>query len=328
MPQTAAAGLRARPKLRRPHRQVRQLLNGRNVLILYAMAPVVVYTCIMWLFPVGYGMVMSTFAWNPMSLRGSPFTGLTNYRRAFSDPIVATAIWNSAKYALFTVGLGAPLALLVALLLNSLRRGRGLFRLIFFLPVVTSMIAAGIIFKYLYQPRLGILNGILMAIRSLFGLRFALPRYLQDPRTALFCISLMTVWKELGFNAVIFMAGLSGISPEHYEAARIDGAGRWALFRHITLPLLQPTVVLVLVTGISSAMQAFSEMYVMAEGSGTGARLGGPVNSTLTIVLELYQRAFRLFEFGYASTLAIIIFAIIATLSLVQLRLGRMRWEY
>ena len=192
------------------------------------------------------------------------------------------------------------------------------------------MIATAIMWKYLYQPRLGVFNGLLVTVRDALGLTFGLPRYLLDPRLALICIAAMAIWKNLGFTIVIFMAGLSGIPAEYYEAARIDGAGPGALLRHITLPLLRQTTVFVLVTGIAGAMQAFSEIYVMTGSSGGsgGATMGGPVNSTLTIVVELYQRAFRAFEFGYASALAVIIAVIIGLLSLIQLRLGRADWEY
>lgn len=304
--------------------------GGRNLLILYAIAPVVIYGFILWILPVGYGSVMSAFNWNPMSIESPDFVGLENYTRAFQTPVVWTAIFNSVEYAVFTVGIGTVLALGLAVLLNSLHQGRGFFRLIFFLPVVTSMIASGIIWKAIYQPRLGILNGALIWLRDGLGLDFDLPRYLLDPNLALYCIGIMSIWKGLGFTTVIFLSGLSGIPKELYEAARIDGAGRWQLFRYITIPLLQPTFVFVLVTGIAGAMQAFSEIYVMTGSSGGsgGATMGGPVNSTLTIVVELYQRAFRVFEFGYASALAVIIFIIITALSLIQLRLGRTKWEY
>ena len=314
-----------------PSREVvGRFLSGRRILILYAIVPVTVYGLVMWLFSVGYGMVMSTYDWNPMSIHRPTFVGLDNYRRAFATGLVWTALANSAKYAAFTTLLGTPLALAGALLLNSLRRGRGFFRLVFYLPVVTSMIATSIIWKALYQVRGGVFNAVLRLIRDSLGLGFALPRYLLNPRIALYCIGLMTIWKGLGFAIVIFMAGLSGIPTHYYDAARIDGAGRWALFRHVTFPLLQPTLVLVLITRIAGALQAFSEMYVMtgmSTASG-GATMGGPVNSTLTIVLEIYQRAFRVFEFGYASALAVIVFVIITTISAIQLRIGRTRWEY
>lgn len=323
-----AAPAEARPVVRLWDR-VRRFCGGRNMLILYATIPLAIFAIVMWIYPIGYGMIVSLTNWNPMDLNPTTFVGLDNYKEAFTSELVGKAIVNSTRYALFTVGLGVPLALGVALLLNSISRGRALFRVIYFLPQVTQVVAVGIVWREaLYSPRLGMLNGILRVVRSALGLSFELPRYLNDPAIALYCIGAMAIWRNVGFQSVIFLAGLSGIPREYYDAARIDGAGRLGVFFRITLPLLQPTLVFVLVTGISGAMQVFTEIYVMTTSYASGAMMGTPAFSTLTMVPELYQRAFREWRFGYASAQAVIIFVIVTAISLLQLRIGRTRWEY
>ena len=304
-----------------------RIFGGRRALLAYALIPALIFFLIFWIYPLGTGFVRSLTNWSPMSIRAVEFVGLENYQRVFSDRLFGIALRNSLTFAAFTVALRLLIALPLAIMLNNLQRGQGLFRLFYFLPVVTSVVAAGIIWRFLYLPRNGIINMGLTAIRDTAGLGFELPRYLQDPNLALLSIGVMSVWRWLGFIIVILMAGLSGIPSEYYEAARIDGAGRLRLFRHITLPLLQPTLVFVLVTDIASEIQVFTEAFVMIS-RGSGSAMGGPANSTLTMVMQFYQAAFRNFEFGYASAIAVVIFVIISAFSIVQLWLGRRRWEY
>lgn len=304
-----------------------RFLTGRRALLAYALIPTILFFTVFWIYPLGVGFVRSFTNWSPMSVHEPEFIGLQNYERAFSDRLIGIAIGNSVKFAIFTVGLRLALALPLAILLTNLWRGRSFFRLVYFLPVVTSVIAAGVIWRFLYLPRNGILNTVLLTVQQVLGVSFDLPRYLQDPNIALFSVGVMSVWRWLGFVIVLLMAGLSSIPTEFYEAARIDGANRFQLFYRITLPLLRPTLVFVLVTEIASELQVFTEAFVMVS-RGSGSTLGGPANSTLTIVMLFYQSAFRNFEFGYASTIAVIIFVIVTLFSLAQLWLGRRRWEY
>jgi multiple sugar transport system permease protein len=303
------------------------IFGGRRALLTFALGPALVFFLIFWIYPLCIGFARSLTDWSPMSVHPLKYVGLENYRQAFSDRLLGNAVKNSLYFALFTVSVRLALALPLALILNNLRRGKGLFRLIYFLPVVTSVVAAGVIWRFLYLPRNGILNTVLADVRDSFGLSFALPRYLQDPKLALTSIAIMSVWRWLGFVVVLLMAGLSGIPSEYYEAARMDGANRFHLFRRITLPLLQPTLVFVLVTEIASEIQVFTEAFVMIS-RGSGTVMGGPANSTLTIVMMFYQSAFRNFEFGYASAIAVIIFVIISVFSIVELWIGRRRWSY
>lgn len=304
-----------------------RLFGGRRALLAYALIPAILFFCLFWIYPLGTGFVRSFTNWSPMSIHAIESVGLDNYERAFADPLVGIAIKNSLKFAVFTVGLRLLIALPFAIMLNNLRHGQGLLRLIYFLPVVTSVIAAGVVWRFLYLPRNGVLNVVLAGIRDLMGMDFALPRYLQDPNLSLLSVGVMSVWRWLGFAIVILMAGLSGIPNTFYEAAKIDGGNRFQIFRHITLPLLRPTLVFLLVTEIASEIQVFTEVFVMIS-RGSGGSIGGPANSALTIVGLFYQTAFKNFEFGYASTLAVIIFVIIATFSVVQLWLGRRGWDY
>jgi ABC-type sugar transport system permease subunit len=304
-------------------------------MILYAVVPLLVFMLVMWFYPTFYGFYASLTRWTPISVdHPSPqFIGFQNYQKAFepnsarSDDL-EKAFANSFKYAAFHVGVGTPIALGFAILMNSMRRGRGFFRLVYFLPVVTSTIAVGIIWQYLYQPQFGLFNALLRLVKSAAGLGFPLPRYMLDPRIALFCVAVMTIWHSLGYHIVIFLAGLSGIPADYYEAAAIDGAGPWRRFRHITLPLLQPTILLITVTALAGSLQVFDAIYVLVP-SGMGGE--GPSKATLTFVMLLYQRAFpygATYEFGYASALGVIIFVTILLFSLLQLWIGRRRWEY
>jgi ABC-type sugar transport system permease subunit len=319
-------------RLRSP---MQRFFSGRRFLILYAVVPLIIFTLAMWFYPTFYGFYASLTRWTPISVQDNRprFIGLRNYEKAFEPDSarrddLEKAFANSFKYAAFYVGVGTPIALAFAILINSLRKGRGFFRLLFFLPVVTSTIAVGIIWQYLYQPQFGLFNAIFRMTKDATGFSFPLPRYMVDPKIALYCVGAMTVWHDLGYNIVIFLAGLSGIPSDYYEAAAIDGAGRWDIFRRITLPLLQPTLLLITVTGLAGALQVFDAVYVLVP---TGFGGEGPAKSTLTFVMLLYQQAFpygATYEFGYASALGVIIFVTILVISLLQLWIGRRRWEY
>jgi ABC-type sugar transport system permease subunit len=299
---------------------------GRSFLLIYALVPAILFYTLFWILPIFYGFFQSFTDWSPMSINAAQSVGLENYQRAFTSPDVRIATRNSITYALFVVLVRLMLALPLAMMLNSIGRGKGLLRLVYFLPVVTSLVAVSIIWRFLYMPRLGLFNLILASVRDFFGLGFALPRYLLDPSIALYAIGVMDIWRTLGFQMVILMAGLSSIPEVYYEAARIDGADRRREFRHVTLPLLQPTILFVLVTSIAGAVQVFTEIFVMMGGQSSTSLGGG--RATNTLVIEFYKQAFRAFEFGYASAIAMIIFVLITALSLVQLWLGRRRWDY
>jgi multiple sugar transport system permease protein len=242
---------------------------------------------------------------DPENLR---VVGPGNYARLWQEP----RFWIALRNTFYFVVVGGPLSLsasLVAALLldQKLVRWRGLFRTIFFLPVVTTMVAVAVVWRYLYHPRHGLLNHLLG------GLGIGAIDWLGDPRWAMPAIILMAVWKNFGFNMIIFIAGLQSIPERLYEAARMDGASGWQQFRYVTLPMLAPTLLFVGVITMIGYFQLFAEPYVMTQ--------GGPADSTLSIVLLMYEEGFRWWNLGYAAALAFVLFAIMVALTLLQLRL-------
>ncbi len=238
--------------------------------------------------------------WNNLRL-----LGFENYARLFRDSL----FWIALRNTVYFVAVGGPLSVTAslgtALLLNArFVRLRGLFRSVFFLPVVTTLVAVAVVWRYVYHPRYGLLNYGL----SLLG---AGPiDWLGDPRWAMPAIILMAVWKNFGFNMVIFIAGLQNIPERLYEAASIDGASAWRQFRHVTLPMLAPTFLFVTVITAIGYFQLFAEPYVMTQ--------GGPAHSTLSIVLLMYEQGFRWWNLGYAAAVAFVLFAIILSVTLVM----------
>jgi len=238
------------------------------------------------------------------------WAGFENYRRLLSDPL----FWKALGNTLYFVCVGGPLTVIVslsaALLVSSkLTRCKGFWRTIFFAPVVTTLVAVAIVWRYLYHTRYGTFNNAL----GWFGVEPI--DWLGDSRWAMFAIILLAVWKNFGYNMVIFVAGLQSIPQELYEAARIDGAGAWHTFWKIKLPLLAPTFFFVGVTTMIGYFQLFSEPYVMTQ--------GGPLDSTYSIVLFMYEEGFRFWNIGFASAIAFVLFLIILAATMVQVRLQR-----
>src|SRR5205085_2271978 len=209
-------------------------------------------------------------------------------------------------------------ALAIALALTRVNHLAGLFRTLYFIPFVTSLVAVSWVWRWLYQPQRGSINELL----SMFGVP---PQpFLQSTSQALPSIVAVNVWHDLGFQIVIFLAGLHAIPDRYYEAATLDGAGRLALFRHITLPLLNPTIVFLAVTSTISSLQVFTQVQNMSA-QGTG----GPLNSTLSLVLYVYQKAFGgAYQMGYASAMTVVLFALILIVTLIQLRVLTRHYEY
>jgi multiple sugar transport system permease protein len=246
---------------------------------------------------------------NPHNLR---FVGARNYADLLGSGIFWTAFRNTLYFAL----VGGPLTMMAslgsALLINArLTRWKAFFRTVYFIPVVTSLVAVSIVFKYLYHPRFGIIN-LALAKVGIQG-----PDWLGDPRLAMFSIILLAVWRGFGYTMIIFIAGLQNIPEELYEAARIDGAGAWRQFRHVTLPMLGPTFLFVGIVTVIGQLQIFGEPYVMTA--------GGPLNQTLTAVMLMYQQGFKFWRMGYAAAVAFVLFLIVGAATLLQLRLQRGR---
>jgi multiple sugar transport system permease protein len=235
------------------------------------------------------------------------FVGAANYVRLLRDPLFWVALQNTAYFAAVAGPLSIAVSLGSALLLTSrLVRFKRLFRTIFFLPVVTTLVAVAVVWRYIYHPRFGLLNYGL----SLLGVGPI--DWLGDPRWAMPAIIVMAVWKNFGFNMVIFLAGLQNIPERLYEAASIDGAAAWQRVRYVTLPMLAPTFLFVTIITMIGYVQLFAEPYVMTA--------GGPLHRTLSIVLLMFQEGFRWWNMGYAAAIAFVLFIILLVLTLLTLR--------
>ena len=240
-----------------------------------------------------------------------PFIGLQNYEDLTRDASFARAVGNTIYFTGLSVPLAMLLGLSVALLLNLPLRARGFLRTLYFLPFVTPFVVVAIIWKWLYNGDFGLINYYLIQFQVIKDpLRFLADRDLAMPS-----VIVMSVWAGISFNMVVYLSALQAIPEELYEAARVDGAGRWSRLRYITVPMLRPTTLFLLVINVIGSFQVFTQIFVMTS--------GGPVERTTTIVYYIYQSAFKFYEFGYASTLAFALFLMLLILTVIQLRLYR-----
>jgi multiple sugar transport system permease protein len=246
------------------------------------------------------------------SLENARFVALRNYAALFQNP----AFWRALKNTFYFVLVGGPLSVAVALaaavaVASKLTRFKPFFRTVFFAPVVTTLVAVAVVWRYLYHTRYGFINALL----GVFGIPPV--DWLGDPKFAMPAIIFLAVWKNFGYNMILFLAGLQNIPEQLYEAARIDGASTWQQFRRITLPMLAPTFLFVAVITMIGYFQLFAEPYVMTR--------GGPVQSTVSIVYLMFEEAFKWWNMGSASAVAFVLFAIVLAATLVQLRLQKLR---
>ena len=282
------------------------------LLLLPAMTLIVVF----YLVPVLGAVVLSATDFDIYSIgdaSATRFIGVGNYRDLLGNAL----FWRALTNTLYLSLVGGPLTILVALgtalLLNAkVARFKALFRTIYFAPVVTTIVAVAVVFRFLYHSRVGLLNQLL----GMIGI--APIDWLGDPRWAMPAVILLVIWKNFGYAAVIFLAGLQNVPDELYEAARIDGAGPIRQFRHVTLPELGPTFVFVGVITAIGFLQVFAEPYVMTPE-------GGPLNSTLSIVMLMYREGFRWWNMGYAAAVAFVLFALVVIGTLTQRLIRRMR---
>ncbi len=248
-------------------------------------------------------------------LQPPAWIGIENYRIMLTDdPRFMTALGNTIYYTVFQVPISIVLALTVAILLNQGMPGENVFRTIYYMPSVVSGVAMAMLWLWLFDPNLGLVNEVL----SWFGIRG--PLWMQSPVWSKPALIVMSMW-GIGGQMVIFLAGLQGVPQEMYEAAEVDGAGWFRKIRAVTVPLITPTIFFNLIMGMIGSFQVFTSAYVMTNGN------GGPVNSTLFYVLYLYQNAFRFFDMGYASGMAWILFLIILVFTLIQFGIAG-RWVY
>jgi multiple sugar transport system permease protein len=240
------------------------------------------------------------------------WSGLANFQRMFSDPLVLTSLWNTFFYTILAVPLNLAAALFASLLLNVSVRGTNVYRALIYLPSQMPIVATAILWFFIFSPTYGLANGIL----GWFGI--APQKWLWDVNLVKPSLVLMAIW-AFGNAMIIFLAGLQGIPEALYEAARMDGANSWRLFRHITLPMLSPTIFFNLIIGIIGSFQVFTNVFIMTN--------GGPGSASLMLVLYIYRNAFQNFRMGYASLLAWVLFLIVLLMTLVQFRISR-TWVY
>lgn len=228
------------------------------------------------------------------------FVGLDNYKEIFSEALFFKIFWNTVVFAISTSVLGVIIPLILACILNSKIRGAEFYKTAYFLPFITPMIVIGVVWEWIFDPNIGLLNHILhLHINWLYDTHFAMP-----------ALIIVSVWKLIGYNMVIFLSSLSGISQSMFEAAKIDGATPFQTFKNVTIPLLSPSIFFVVIITAISSFQVFDLIYLMTQ--------GGPLDSTNVLVYAIYKNAFEYFNVGKASAIAYVLFFIILVLTLVQ----------
>ena len=279
------------------------------------LAPALVLIGIFFFLPVLAALVLSFTDYDIYALgdaSNARWVGLDNYLRLLQTPLFWQALKNTFYFALVGGPLSIAVSLAAALLVNAkLTRFKGFFRTVYFVPFVTTLVAVAIVWRYLYHPQYGLLNYVIGALGG--------PRidWLGDPRWAMPAIILLAVWKNFGYNMLIFIAGLQAIPEELYEAAHLDGASAVQRFRHVTVPMLGPTLLFVSVITMIGYFQLFAEPYVMTQ--------GGPLRATTSVVLMMYEEGFRWWRMGFAAAVAFVLFLVILLATLIQFRVQKAR---
>ena len=297
-----------------PQKQTGGLLTAAPFLL-----PSLIGMLIFSMLPLIISALISLTDWNGLAKLTGPgffrehFIGLENYKKILTSAEFWRTLGNTAEYIILYIPLMLAASLLVATLLSQARRGIGFFRVMYYIPVLTSWVAASLIWKSVLSPQYGALNGIL----SIFGIQG--PGWLTDEKWAMPAIVLVSVWKDMGFFGLILLSGVVGINRTYYEAAELDGANGWVKFTRVTLPLLTPSIFYVLIVGMINAFQLFPQIMIM-----TG---GGPNGATQVMVERIYNYGFRYYRMGYASAFSWILFAIIMVFTAIQMK-GQERWVH
>jgi len=282
----------------------------------YAMlSPGLLLFAVFVVFSICFSVYISFHEWDILN-PAKPWVGLDNYSRLKDDPYFRKALYNTFIYTIFSVPCTMVGGLLIALLLNQAIRGRAIFRTVFFLPVITPLVVAALIWKWVYNADFGLANYYLMKFHIISDPVL----WLSDPDMAMPSVIVMTVWKGVGFAMVIYLAGLQAIPGDFYEAAALDGATGWNRFRFITWPLLSPTTLFLVVTLTIASFQGFDIVKIMTQ--------GGPITSTMIYVYYIYEQAFQYFRLGKASAAVVVFFGLILLLTLGQWLAFRRRVQY
>lgn len=292
----------------------KRVISSKTKFVMACLIPILGFYSLFFIFPISNAFNLSLRIYN-LAMPKHPFIGLGNFRALFSDRIFLISLRNTFKLVGLIVPTTIILGLLVAIGINSeLIKQKSFFRVAYFIPSISMSAAIAYVWMFIYQPSGGILNIFLKSIG------FSKKNFLGDFSLVLPSLALVGIWQGVGFNVILFLAGLQAIPDIYYEAATIDGAGKWKLFWHITLPLLLPSFLFVSVTTTIQAFQLFTTVFIM-----TG---GGPANSSTVIVLQLYREAFRSLRMGYAATIGVFLLGIIFIFSLLQLKVLQKKWEY
>ena len=269
--------------------------------------PSMIFLLVFVIYPIFSAFYLSLHRYN--LIEPPVWDGLNRYWLLLEDERFLKSLGNTFLFAVMTVPVGTVISLLLAVLIDQKIRGMYIFRTAYYLPVVTSFVAVSFIWLWIYEPQFGVLNQVL----EMLGLpTFA---WLRDPSTSMLSIAILSVWKNAGFNMVIFLAGLQGIPQYLYEAAEIDGASPVQRFRHITVPMLSPTIFFVFVVYFIGALQMFTQSWILT--------LGGPLDSTLTVVYLIYQNGFEFLKMGTASAMSVVLFVFIAIVTIINTKIVR-----
>lgn len=287
--------------------------RGETLLALAMTSPAVVLLLVFFVVPVALMFGLAFTNARLISPRPAEFVGLDNFVSLFGDSLFWASLRNTAYFALVVVPAQAGLALLLAVLVNAKVRGRNFFRTVYFVPVVTSMVVVSLLWRFIYEPD-GLLNQLIRAVS--FGTLEGTD-WLNNPSTAMPAIMLMSIWQAVGFHMVIWLAGLQTIPPELYEAAALDGAGGWQLFRHVTWAGIRQTRTFILITITIGAFSLFTQISVMTQ--------GGPLDSTTTVVFMAVRTGYEQHATGYAAAVSLVFFVVVLAISLVQRFLTRER---
>lgn len=282
---------------------LKNIANNESLAGLIFILPAIVGTFIFIVIPIFCSLGLSFTKWD--LLNPIQFAGLENYKQLFSEQLFYKLLTNTVVYAVSVSVLGVIIPLVLAAILNSKIRGSEFYKTAYFLPFITPMIVIGIVWEWIFDPNIGILNNILkIHINWLYDVHFAMP-----------ALIIVSVWKLIGYNMIIFLSSLSCISQSLFEAAKIDGANPAQTFKYVTVPLLSPTIFFVVIITSISSFQVFDLIYLMTQ--------GGPLDSTNVIVYAIYKNAFEYFNIGKASAIAYVLFTIILVLTLVQWNLRK-----
>lgn len=274
------------------------------------LAPGLLLFSVFTVFALGFAFYLTFHEWSIIEPE-KPFIGLGNYEQLIHDERFRRAAINTAYFTGGSVPFTMLIGLGIALLLNQPIRGRGLFRTLYFLPVVTPFVVVAIVWRWLYNGDFGLFNYYLLKTNLIDEPLL----WLSDQNLAMPAVILMSIWAGVGFSMVIYLAGLQSVPEDLYDAAKVDGAGAFSRLRYITIPMLRPTTLFLLVMGVIGSFQIFTQIFVMTN--------GGPVDRTTTMVFYIYEAAFKFYEMGYASTLAYVLFLMLLGLTALQLRLYR-----